>query len=85
MQLDQPASDFAHAQAPLGDHTVFLVDIGQSDAPSPACGQESRLRGRRPLFEPIELEERARVKAELQKLEAAQVASEGPAHGPSDS
>ena len=85
MQLDQPASDFAHAQAPLGDHTVFLVDFGQSDAPSPACGQESRLRGRRPLFEPIELEERARVKAELQKLEAAQVASEGPAHGPSDS
>jgi hypothetical protein len=41
-------SDFAHAQAPLGDHTVFLVDFGhcQSDAPSPACGQESRLRGR---------------------------------------
>ena len=82
MQLDQPASDFAHVQAPLGDHTVFLVDFGQSDTPTPACGQESRLRGRRPPFEPIELEERASVKAELRRLGAAQVSSEGLARGP---
>ena len=79
LQLDDPASDFALAQAPLGDDTLFLVDFGRSDSTTPACGQECKLRGRRELFGPVELEERARVKAELLRLEAEQALRARPA------
>ena len=74
MQLDNPASDFARTQAPLGDHTVFLVDFGASDTASPACGQECEPRGRRKYLEPIEQGERLHVKEELRRLAAEQVA-----------
>ena len=79
MQLNDPASDFAHAQAPLGDHTLFLVDFGSSDTATPACGQECKLRGRRERFEPVELEERAWVRSELLRLEAEQARKAGAA------
>mmetsp|Transcript_41001 Transcript_41001/g.85559 ORF Transcript_41001/g.85559 Transcript_41001/m.85559 type:complete len:1077 (-) Transcript_41001:1365-4595(-) len=72
LQLSDPASDFAHAQAPLGDHTLFLVDFNPSDSGTPACGQECKLRGRRERFNPVEREERAWVQAELLRLEAEQ-------------
>jgi hypothetical protein len=67
-ELTKPDSDFANAQAPLGKHTVFLVDFGGPDANSPPCGQEAERRGRRPLLNVIEAEERLRVQAELQRL-----------------
>ena len=70
MQLDEPATDFANAQAPLGAHTLFLADFGSADNASPACGQEREVRGRRERLGPIELEERARVKTKLRRLEA---------------
>ena len=80
MQLGDSATDFEHSQAPLGAHTLFLVDFGGSDTASPACGQEREARGLWQRFGPIELEERARVKAELQKLgEEAAVGAEPPA------
>jgi hypothetical protein len=77
LELTQPNADFANAQAPLGKHTVFLVDFGGPDTTSPPCGQEDRVRGRRQLLEPIESEERARVREELLRLaDSAIVASQ---------
>ena len=66
--LTSPDSDFANAQAPLGKHTVFLVDFGGADTDSPPCGQEGERRGRRTLLSVIESEERSRVQAELLRL-----------------
>ncbi len=76
LELTQPNADFANAQAPLGKHTVFLVDFGGPDATSPPCGQEHRVRGRRPLLEPIESEERARVREVLQRLVDSAITSQ---------
>ena len=68
LQLDEPATDFAYV--PTGAHTLIMVDFVSADTASPACGQEREYGGRRERFGPIELEERARVKIELQRLEA---------------
>ena len=84
LQLSDPASDFENAQTPMGDHTLFLVDFKGSDSATPACGQECKQRGRRERLAPVELAERARVKAELSRLEARQArsASTSPADQP---
>jgi hypothetical protein len=68
LELTQLNADFANAQAPFGRHTVFLVDFGVPDTTSPLCGQQDRVRRRRPPLEPIESEERARAQEELQRL-----------------
>ena len=70
LQLDEPATDFANVQAPLGAHALFLADFGSADNASPVCGQEREVRRRREHLGPIELEELARVKTELRRLEA---------------
>ena len=76
-ELTQPNAEFANAQDLLGRHTVFLVDSGGPDTTTPPCGREDRARGRRPLLEPIESEERARVQEELLRLaDSAIVASQ---------
>ncbi len=46
IQLSDPGSDFAGVQAPLGDHTLLLVDFGGADTNSPQYGQEDLHRGR---------------------------------------
>jgi hypothetical protein len=68
LALTDPESDFVGVQAPLGNHTVFLVDFGGTDTFSPPCGQEGEPRGRQPTLGPIEQEERARVREELERL-----------------
>ena len=71
MQLTEPGSDFAGVQAPLGNHTVFLVYFRGADTNSPQCGQEHRLRGLRPLLGAVEQAERARVQEQLERLAIA--------------
>jgi hypothetical protein len=65
-ELNDKASNFVGVQAPLGRHTIFLVDFGGADTQSPPCGQETRHRGRRPLLSEVEAEERRRVRAEIE-------------------
>jgi hypothetical protein len=51
----------------MGNHTIFLVDIGDTDSRlAPCCGQAACHRGRRQRLSRVELEERSRTKAELQ-------------------
>ena len=64
--LNDKASNFVGVQAPLGRHTVFMVDFGGPDTLSPPCGQETRHRGRRPLLSAVEAEERRRVQLEIE-------------------
>ncbi len=70
--LNDKASDFVGALAPLGRNTIFLVDFGgpdtQSPADSPPCGQESRHRGRHilTLLSAVEEEERRRGRLEVE-------------------
>ena len=45
-----------------------LVDFGGADTNSPPCWHEHRYRGRRPLLGVAEQAERARVRAELERL-----------------
>ena len=75
LQLSNLASDFESAQAPMGDHLLFLVDSRGSGSATPACGQESKQGGRQELLAPVESAGRARVKAELSELEAGQTRS----------
>ena len=70
-ELTLPDLDFTNVQAPLGSHTVFLVDFGRADTNSPPCGQERQHRGRRQQLGPVEQEERRRVTEELQRLAAS--------------
>ena len=70
-ELTRPDLDFTNVQAPLGSHTVFLVDFGRADTNSPPCGQERQHRGRRQQLGPVEQEERRRVTEELQRLAAS--------------
>jgi hypothetical protein len=54
----------------MGYHTVFLVDFGAADSPSPAtCGQDRLRRGRRHCLSAVELEELSRTRAERAKFD----------------
>jgi hypothetical protein len=64
-ELNDKASNFVGVQAPLGRHTIFLVDFGGPDTQSPPCGQEATHRGRRTLLSAVEAEERRRVQSEI--------------------
>jgi hypothetical protein len=64
------ASNFVGVQAPLGRHTIFLVDFGGPDTQSPPCGQESRHRGRRTLLSAVEEEQRRRIRSEIETADA---------------
>ena len=64
-ELNDKASNFVGVQAPLGRHTIFLVDFGGPDTQSPPCGQEATHRGRRTLLSAVETEERRRVRSEI--------------------
>jgi hypothetical protein len=76
LALTQPR--FANSQGTMGNHTVFLVDFGGADSSLTAgCGQERESRGRRPLarLTPLQLDERARARAEIDRLDEAAQAS----------
>ena len=67
-ELNDPPSHFACVQAPLGNHTIFLVDFKGSDFAIPACGQECFERGRRQLYNATEAEELSLLHAEQSRL-----------------
>jgi hypothetical protein len=68
MELTSPETEFYNPQGPMGNHTVFLVDFGETDSLLPACcGQEHKRRGRRQLLSDVELEERRRTRAETSR------------------
>ena len=75
-ELNDRASDFVGVQAPLGRHTIFLVDFGGPDTQSPPCGQETRHRGRRALLSAVEAEERRRVRSEIEAAGAREEADQ---------
>jgi hypothetical protein len=76
LALTQPQTEFANSQGTMENHTVFLVDFGGADSSlSAGCGQERELRGRRPRLTPLKLEERARARAEIDRLDEAAQAS----------
>ncbi len=76
LALTQPQTEFVNPQGTMGNHTVFLVDSGGADSGLTAgCGQEREHRGRRPRLTPLQLEERARARAEIDRLDEAAQAS----------
>ncbi len=76
-----PRAEFHNPQGTMGNHTGFLVDLGETDSRlAPCCGLAACHRGRRQRLRQVELEERSRTKAELARLdEEAQPCSQGPA------
>jgi hypothetical protein len=85
LALTQPQTEFVNPQGTMGNHTVFLVDFGGADSVlSAGCGQECEPRGRRPRLTPLQLEERARTRAEIDRLDGtAQASAQQPTHSPS--
>ena len=85
LALTQPQTEFVNPQGTMGNHTVFLVDFGGADSGfSAGCGQECEPRGRRPRLTPLQLEERARTRAEIDRLDGtAQASAQQPTHSPS--
>jgi len=70
LEMTSPRSEFHNPQGTMGNHTVFLVDFGAADSPSPAtCGQDRLRRGRRHRLGAVELEERSRTRAERAKFD----------------
>ena len=70
LELTSPEKEFYNPQGTMGNHTVFLVDFGDTDSLSAACcGQAHLHRGRRQRLSDVELEERRRTKAELARLD----------------
>ena len=68
LELTQPNADFCERAGSVWKTHCVLVDFGVPDTTSPPCGQQDRVRRRRPPLEPIESEERARAQEELQRL-----------------
>jgi len=84
LELTSPRLEFHNPQGTMGNHTVFLVDFGDTDSRlAPCCrGQPEAAchRGRRQLLSQVELEERSRTKAEIARLdEGAQLDPQGSA------
>ncbi len=82
LELTSPETELHNPQGPMGDHTVFLVDLGETDWLLPACcGQEYQRRGRRQRLSDLELEEQRRTRAELARLDQ-EAAAERQGPGP---
>jgi hypothetical protein len=81
LELTSPRLELHNPQGTMGNHTVFLVDFGDTDSRlAPCCGQAACHRGRRQRLSQVELEERSRTKAELARLdEGAQLGPQGSA------
>ena len=78
LALTQPQTEFVNPQGTMGNHAVFLVDFDDADSGLAAgCGQEREPRGRRPRLTgtPLQLEERALARAEIDRLDEAVQAS----------
>ncbi len=70
LELTSPKTEFHNPQGTMENYTVFLVDFGAADPPSPAtCGQDCSQRGRRQRLIALELEERSRTRAERARFD----------------
>ncbi len=81
LELTSGRAEFDNPQGIMGNHTVFLVDFGETDSRlASCCGQAGCHHGRRQRLSQVELEERSRTKAELARLDGeAQPCSQGSA------
>ncbi len=62
LELTSPRLEFHNPQSTMGNHTVFLVDFGDTDSRlAQCCGQVACHRGRRQRLSQVELEERSRT------------------------
>ncbi len=81
LELTSPETELYNPQGPMGNHTVFLVDFGETESLLPACcGREHLRRGRRQRLNDVKVEERRRTREELARLdqEATSKLQQGP-------